>query len=184
MVLNLEPDDPGPGEGTVIYRINAGGNALTATDPDWEQDTTSSPSQYVNSGATNFTESTGDTIDISHPSIPTGTPMQLFQTGRWDKKSGGSMNWTFPVASGVDYTVRLYFAETKFSTAGKPRSFDVLLEDQLVLDNYNIFSEVGHDKGIVKSFDATIADDFLTIEFEHGSANNPVISAIEILQAE
>jgi hypothetical protein len=43
---------------------------------------------------------------------------------------------------------------------------------------------VGDDKGVVKSFDTTIADDFLSIEFEHGSANNPVISAIEILQAD
>ena len=87
--------------------------------------------------------------------------------------------WDFPVTPG-EYEVRLYFAET-FSGAFTPgaRVFDVTIEGATVLDNYDIFADVGGLKGVVKSFtvtsDANLDIDFLRV------VQNPNICAIEII---
>ena len=57
--------------------------------------------------------------------------------------------------------------------------FDVLIEDQLVLVNLDIFSDVGHDAALKKTIDVTVTDGQLNIEFLHG-IENPKISAIEV----
>jgi hypothetical protein len=78
--------------------------------------------------------------------------------------------------------VRLYFAEiyTGAQFAGA-RIFDVSIEGKLVLDNLDVFAEVGGYKGIVKSF--TVASDAnLDIDFGH-VVENPAVKAIEILTA-
>ena len=68
----------------VVYRVNAGGPTLSAT-PAWSADTEAVPSSFVNASATgNTTFFTNNPIDVSHPSIPAGTPAALFQTERWD----------------------------------------------------------------------------------------------------
>src|SRR5688572_21410273 len=68
---------------TVAYRVNAGGPALTGS-PVWSADTAAAPSPYANAAATgNTVYATGAAIDLSHPSIPAGTPAALFQDERW-----------------------------------------------------------------------------------------------------
>src|SRR5512132_2048298 len=63
----------------VDFRVNAGGPSLTGT-PAWSADTSGTPSPYVNASQTgNSTFSTATAIDMSDPSIPAGTPAQLFQ---------------------------------------------------------------------------------------------------------
>ena len=151
--------------GNPLFRINAGGPQL-AGDPVWEADTTASPSPYSNVLTGNSAVgATSQTIDISHSSIPAGTPMALFQTERFDKPGPPNLFWDFPVAPG-EYEVRLYFAES-FSGAFAvgARVFDVKIEGAIVLDNYDIFADIGSLKGVVKSFtitsDANIDIDFL-----------------------
>jgi len=80
-----------------------------------------------------------------------------------------------------DYDVSLYFAETydgAFSEGG--RVFDVLIDGILVVNNLDIFSEVGSNAALVKSFTTTISDGQINIEFLH-DVENPKISAIEIV---
>src|SRR4029450_5461676 len=92
------------------FRVNAGGPSVTGT-PVWAADSKAAPSQYVNASQTgNTTSSTTTAIDVSHPSIPAGTPAQLFQTERWDGDAAPEMQWNFPVTTGKRYEVRLYFA--------------------------------------------------------------------------
>ncbi|MDQ3995089.1 MAG: malectin domain-containing carbohydrate-binding protein, partial [Actinomycetota bacterium] len=167
--------------GTTLYRVNAGGPALAAT-PNWSGDTTASPSPYVNSSQSgNFLFSTTSAIDLTHPSVPPGTPAALFQTERYDPAGGAEMEWTFPVTAGR-HEVRLYFAEIYSGTQTiGGRVFDVFVEGALVLDNYDVFADVGGNKGVVKSF-LVASDASLDIRFGH-VIENPAIKAIEILDA-
>jgi hypothetical protein len=80
-----------------------------------------------------------------------------------------------------NYEVRLYFAETywKAQMIGG-RVFDALIDGQLVLDNYDVFADVGANKAVMKSF-AVISDGNIDIDFLRG-VQNPSIKGIEIVR--
>ena len=166
-------------EGPVSHRVNAGGPSITGA-PNWSADTGASSSPYVNAidtGNTTFT--TANVIDMTHPSIPPGVPAQLFQSERWDGWGGAEMQWNFPVTAGA-HEVRLYFADIYSGTqAVGARVFDVFVEGVLVLDNYDVYADVGGYKAVMKSFSVT-ADANLDIDFGHVT-ENPAIKGIEIL---
>ncbi len=163
-----------------LYRVNAGGPQL-AGNPEWSVDTMVNPSPFVNAAETgNRIGATASDIDMSHPSIPQGTPENLFKRDRWDPPGDPEMAWAFPVEPG-SYEVRLYFAETfaQIDAPGK-RTFDVLAEGQAVLDDHDMFAKSGGlDKGVVETFTVQ-SDDVLNIDFLHGT-QNPTVKGIEIL---
>jgi hypothetical protein len=164
----------------VLYRINAGGGEI-ADSPAWSSDSNASPSSYSNldEGGNSNTFSTAATIDMTSPSIPSGTPMALFQSERFDKPGGANLLWDFPVTPG-EHEVRLYFAET-FSGAQSPgvRVFSVQIEGVTVLNQYDVYADVGGFKGVVKSFTVT-SDANLDIDFQR-VLQNPSVKAIEII---
>ncbi|MEM1304122.1 MAG: malectin domain-containing carbohydrate-binding protein, partial [Planctomycetota bacterium] len=146
-------------------------------DPSWTTD-----GAFTNAGPANSTAygSPGN-INVSDPSIPDGTPSQLFGTERYDSPSGQQMQWDFAVDPG-NYEVRLYFAETFSPTFGVgKRVFDVDIEGERLLDNYDIFADVGANTAVMKSF-VVNADTNIDIDFTHVT-QNPAIEAIEILTA-
>jgi hypothetical protein len=179
VLVKYEPVVNPPVEpGDVIYRVNAGGGALTGG---WSADTDKAPSSHTNAGAAKSdTYSVKNGIDMSHASIPEGTPEELFKSERWDDGGGSEMQWDFAVEPGI-YEVRLYFAET-YSKAQKigGRVFDVLIDGQTVLDNYDVFAEVGANRAMMKSFTVT-SDGNIDIDFLHGT-QNPAIKGIEIVR--
>lgn len=156
---------PPPGE-IVLYRVNAGGPDYT--DPDgnlWTTDT-----GFYNTGAVFSTTApiAGTTAD------------PVYQTERFDPASGAEMSYSFPLDPGT-YRVRLHFAEIwggAFSIGA--RVFDVLAESQLVLDDLDVFAQVGADAAFVAEFDAVVTDAALDIEFLH-VVENPKIAGIEIV---
>jgi hypothetical protein len=93
------------------------------------------------------------------------------------------MRWDFPVDPG-EYEVRLYFAEIYGGTMRVgARVFDVTVEGQLVLDDYDIYADAGAgNRGVMQSFVVT-SDASLGIEFAH-VVENPAVSGIEILRVE
>lgn len=156
----------------VIYRVNTGGGSI-AGDPTWTTD-----SGFVNSGSKTY--STNTNINISHASIPEGTPASLFKSERYDPAGGAEMEFDFQVDAGQSYEVRLYFAEIysgAFKTGG--RVFDVAIDGNIVLDNYDIFADVGKNAGVMKSF-VIEGDGNLDIDLLHVT-QNPAIKGIEIL---
>ncbi len=164
--------------GSSIVRINAGGPAVG--DPEWSEDSATNPSPLSNfAAAQSGTFTTTTPINVSHPSIPAGTPASIFSTERSDVTNGDPMQWDIPVIAGP-YEVRLYFAEI-FGGAAEPqaRVFDVLIEDQVVLDDYDVFSDVGAFTGVMKSFVIT-SDDNLDIDFG-AVIENPAIKGIEVV---
>jgi hypothetical protein len=168
----LSGTDPQPT--AVVHRVNAGGAPLGGT-PTWSADSADDPSPYRTSSAS--LGSVGTTIDTTDPSVPAGTPAELFQTERF-KSGGGPLTWSFPVDPG-QYVVRLYFAETWFSTDGS-RVFDVAIEGATVLDDLDVHATAGGaNRGVVRSFTVT-ADSDVDIAFS-AVVENPSIRGIEIL---
>jgi hypothetical protein len=178
VTLNLVAASPSAAQTAVVHRVNAGGPAVEA-DPPWTADTAAGPSPFLIGTASTF--ATTHPIDLSHPSVPPGTPQALFQSERWDPVPAPEMAWEFPVDPGL-YEVRLYFADIYLGTqAPGARVFDVSIEGAVVFDDYDIFADVGGFRGVVKSF-TVAADGVLDIDFGH-VAENPKVSAIEILPA-
>lgn len=157
-----------------LFRVNAGGAQLPGS-PVWSVD-----SAFNNaSQAASKTYSTSSGIDLSHASVPSGTPEALFKSERWDGSGGQEMQWDFSVTPGT-YEVRLFFAEIYSGAFGVgKRVFDVAVEGATVLNDYDVFADVGGNKGVVKSFIVN-SDANLDIDFDHVT-QNPAVKGIEIL---
>ena len=64
------------------------------------------------------------------------------------------------------------------------RCFDVSIEDDVVLDDFDIYAEVGPNVGVMKSFVTVVSSDGnLDIDFMHAAAGNPTLSGIEVVLA-
>lgn len=165
------------------YRMNAGGPAVQSGDEGatWLYDTPASPSNYVNAAATgNNTTSVGTIIDTTHASVPPHTPMELFQTQRWDPSGGAEQTWEFPTGDG-DFEVRLYFAETYAAiTAPGQRTFGIEIEGRTVATGFDIFVTAGgRDRGVVRTFNTTVTGGSLRIRLLH-EVENPTVAAVEV----
>ena len=155
--------------GSVLYRINAGGAAYT--DPSgnvWKSD-----AGYYNTGSSYSASSA--TVDILNTTLD-----PLYRTERWDDSTAPEMVYSLPVPAGT-YQVRLHFAELVSGNFGVGRRvFDVLMEGQTVLSNYDIYAKVGGNTAVVETVQKTVSDGTLNIEFRH-RVENPKISAIEVI---
>jgi hypothetical protein len=197
VVLEQGQSDDGSGDtptdGEVVYRTNVGGPELAATDGGmaWEADTNNNPSQYRTSAGSDNSDMSGpegDTVTVQNI-VSDSTPTDLYQSTRYDPSSGSEMQWAFPVQSGETYEVRVYVAETYLTddsgdnpnSQDGPREYDIAIEGQTVLDNYNMYQDLGHDVGSVKTFEVTPSDDTLNVEFLH-ELENPMIAGLEVVQ--
>jgi len=165
-----------------IARVNTGGTTVIATDagPDWAVDTQTQPSPYRNPGSK---ASDWSRLTFSrHASVPGYAPTALFSTERRDPSGGNEMKWAFPAPAGHNLTVNLFFANSCSCTelAGQ-RNFDVTIEGVKVLDDYDIVAEVGDQTGVMKSYDVSTSDGIVNVNFGHGTVNNPLVNAIEII---
>lgn len=167
----------------VLYRVNAAGGAVAATDggPSWAADN-SEPSPYRNSGSTIATYLTSISMDST---VPAGTPSALFSSERYDtgsKGDTGEMKWAFPVPAGTTVNVRLYMADRTFCWLFcTNRRFSVDLEGSRVLNNLDLISATGN-RGTMRQF-SVVSDGSVNIDFVH-EVNNPLINAIEIIQTD
>ncbi len=115
------------------------------------------------------------------------TDDELYKTERAASNSQpNQFSYTLPVASGL-YRVTLHFAEIYFGTAASgfqggvgSRVFDVSIEGQLVLDDLDIFANVGPAAALVRTFDVAISDGALNLSFV-SSADRPKVSGIELM---
>lgn len=141
--------------------INSGGPAI---DPDFVADT----------------DSTGGAVySVGSPIVTTtGVPEEVFQTERF-----GYFDY---VITGLDvdstYEVTLYFAENYWTADGQ-RVFDVEINGQAVLSNYDIFAAAGgKDIGIAEAFQVSPdAGGNLTISLKT-QIDNAKISGLTIAQ--
>lgn len=77
------------------------------------------------------------------------------------------------------YTVRLYFADTESTSAGQ-RIFDVKLQGQTILSNFDIVAAAGGpNRGVMREFTGVLLCDSLQMEFV-AKVGEPIISGIEL----
>lgn len=150
-------------------RINAGGPAVTTGGVAW------GAQQYGTGGKTytNGVAIAGTTDDVLYQSeYSTAT---------------GAIDYDIPVQNGT-YTVRLHFAEIYFGAPGGGpggtgrRVFDVAVEGQLRLDDYDIVADVGSTTAVVKSFTVQVTDGKVDVDLD-SVVDQAKISAIEVVPA-
>jgi hypothetical protein len=118
---------------------------------------------------------TSSTYSTSNPISGTTSPA-LYQDERW----GQNFQYNFPVPNG-NYTVTLKFSENFFSNAGA-RIFNVVINNQPVLTNFDIFAQAGGAyQALDESFSVPVSNGLITIQFS-GVLQNGKIDAIKILQ--
>jgi hypothetical protein len=147
--------------------INAGGGAVGSFVPD-----------------SDFTALSGGTSAVGIPISTTGVtnpaPQPVYQTERWGQ-------FTYTVGNLTPnhlYRVRLHFAEIFFNSSGQ-RQFNVAINGQQVLTNFDIFAAAGGQyKAIVEEFQAqSDSRGHIVVQFIIGAANYPKLSGIEVLSA-
>jgi hypothetical protein len=121
-------------------------------------------------------DSTKDLIDVK---TPNAAPSPIYQTER-----NGDFIYSIPekTAAAV-YTVRLHFAEFKFTAAGQ-RKFNVDINGTSVLSDFDIYAEAGaKDKAVVKDFPhvAPGPDGYIRIHFHKGSSGDAKLDGLEII---
>ncbi len=130
-----------PNNASLVYAINAGGQAVTMGDVEYKADRFAS----------------GGTIGSTSDPISGAAQASLYQTERY-----GTTTYEIPVTN-ANYSLKLHFAEL-FQTASGARQFSVTVEGQPVLENFDLFAEVGHDAAYdVIVPPVSVADGSLTI---------------------
>ncbi len=162
MDCGYAPGNPDPAGG--IYRVNAGGSALFLNGSTWDED-----SHYNGGVAKTFQK----------PDIAGTENDVLYITERSSNNDDATFSYDFSVDPGM-YEVRLHFAEIYWEQTNQ-RIFDVLIEGQTVLDEYDIVADVGANTAVIKTFsNINVTDDTLNIVFPPATKDKPKISAIEI----
>ncbi|WP_089153833.1 malectin domain-containing carbohydrate-binding protein [Micromonospora sp. NBS 11-29] len=164
----------------VLYRVNAGGSAVAATDggPDWAADDGGNPSPYHNGGNNAAGFGAVGSLDST---VPAGTPSAIYDSERYDPGGAPEMTWQFPVPAGTEVRVRLYLANRYDGTAATgSRVFDVALEDAVVLDDLDLSASVGHNVGTMREF-TVVSDGSVDLEFRH-VVENPLVNGVEIVK--
>lgn len=169
-----------------IYHVNCGGNDYTDTHGQlWMADRhLSSDSAWGSLSWTDnfenlpaFYSSQRRTFD---PIM--GTPdwklIQNFRYGLTD------LSFNFPVKNGA-YEIELYFTEPWFGAGGSLnckewRVFDVAVNDQVVINDLDIWNEAGHDKVLKKVIKTQVDKGMITIHFPEIKSGQAIISAIAI----
>ena len=155
----LIPDVPSIDQ--VVYRINAGGSAVTIDGTMWAADRYFSGNQKAYYTAASIEGTNQDA---------------LYQTERY----GDRFRYSLPVEPGL-YRLKLHFAEIYFSQEGE-RIFNVAVENgQHRIEGVDIVSEAGPNSALVKIVDnITVNDGSLDVDFE-AIVNNGKLSAMEVI---
>jgi hypothetical protein len=96
-------------------------------------------------------------------------------------------SYTIPVDRDGVYMVRLYFAEPYWGAPGGPngaagqRVFSVTAEGGTLLEDLDVFAEVGTLTALIKQVEVEVEDGELNLSFI-ASEGEPIVAAIEILQ--
>ena len=96
--------------------------------------------------------------------------------------TGADRRYVFDVPNGT-YEVELHFAEIYHSTS--ERIFDILLEGQIVADNFDLVAAAGGvRRSVVRTFSKNVSDGQLEVrltpDWGAGSRDHPIVSAIKV----
>ncbi len=107
--------------------------------------------------------------------IQAETDNEIYKIERWNKNLG----YAIPVENGKEYKLTLKFAEI-YSSSVNSRLFDVSVEGQLFLENYDVFKEAGGKYiAVDTSITVLVNDGFINIEL-NASKDNAAIKGIVV----
>ena len=173
----------------VVYRINAGGSEVIATDGESNWAANGGTGSYngtnhsVNNGSI---YSGGLSFANKHSSIPSyidqATFNALFAQERWDPAGGSEMEFSIDVPNG-DYDVNIFMGNSYSGTSAPgQRVFDIAVEGSIVESDLDLSAQFGHQAGGMLTYPVSITDGTVNIEFLH-KVENPLVNAIEIRPA-
>ncbi|WP_462254600.1 malectin domain-containing carbohydrate-binding protein [Ferruginibacter sp.] len=161
-----------------VHRINCGGGTIKDENENtwWpDENNFSSWSKDFESMPKNFTSQRRTFAPIKNTK-----DWKLFQSFRYGKNK---MKFEFDVEEG-EYLVELYFIEPWLGVSGinakAMRLFDVAINNKIVLNDIDIWNEVGTNAVLKKNFIAKAVNEKITISFPESKAGQAVISAIAI----
>lgn len=169
-----------------IYRVNCGGAAVNDFFGNkWEADVHKSGENSWGSLSwtdnfkqlPDFFASQRRTFDL----ISATKTQELFQNFRYGLDK---LRYEFPAPDG-DYLVELYFTEPWYGTGGGLdckgwRLFDVAINNKVLLKDLDIWSEVGQNTALKKTFVVKSVNGKIVISFPNAKASQAIISAIAI----
>lgn len=120
-------------------------------------------------------------IDVSGVTNP--APQAVYEAKRTGNPPNGGFTYDITgLTVGTTYNVRLHFVEPTVTAAGQ-RLFNVAINGQAVLTNFDIFRTAGAQfRAVIKEFTATPqANGVISIAYTFGAAFNPLASAIEVI---
>ena len=161
------PATPAPTPTPALYRINAGGGALTTSRGAFQADAYYQPAPGI--------VTTTATPVLNTPDSP------LYQSSHTTDNKNFSYYLAVPNGQ---YSVVLHFAETRWTAVGQ-RLFDVTFEGKKVLDNYDIYKKAGKNAATTETIAVTVNDGVLSINFSaqpsDGGVDQPLLCALEVL---
>ncbi|MDQ6530452.1 malectin domain-containing carbohydrate-binding protein [Flavobacterium sp. LHD-85] len=169
-----------------IYRVNCGGSELTdSAGNTWFTDTHKNGQNSW--GSLSWTDNFEKLPDFFASQRTTFDPIngtkdpELFQSFRYGVDK---LRYEFPAPNG-EYLVELYFTEPWYGTGGGMdckgwRLFDVAINENVVLKDFDIWAEAGHDNALKKTFVVKSINGKIVISFPNVKASQAIISAIAI----
>ncbi|MGD0896569.1 MAG: malectin domain-containing carbohydrate-binding protein [Thermoguttaceae bacterium] len=154
--------------------VNCGGTATDGALADqvwpWPEDSWG----YV--GKTGVISTTADIAN--NYGLPNAMKSARVWNGVQQYSRGNEFYYKFTLDNAV-YRVKLYFAEIE-KTAANQRRFDVYLNNDLALGDYDIYADAGgRDRGVEKVFAVGVTEQKLEIRFVKGT-DRPMINALRI----
>ena len=139
-------------------RVDSGGPAFTGGDGRvWQADT-----GFI-----------GGTVASTTATIAGTTDQTLYKTERYGK----TFSYGFSVPNGT-YTVTLKFAELYWTSAGQ-RVFNVTINGQQVLTNFDILANVGPNTALDKTFTTSVTNGAMNIAFSTVTDNAKIDAIYE-----
>ena len=159
-------------DGRLLYRVNFGGPEIEDTLMNWQSDI-EIEAEY---GTQHFLR-TGSWFFKG--TNTTSAPAALFGPYRYDGAEGIEMQFEFPLPTPGVYNVKLFFAERQkeVDENTSPR-FNVILEEDKILNNFNIFENAGME-AYELAYEVAVIDGNLNLDFEQ-IENKDKINGIEI----
>lgn len=168
-----------------LYRVNCGGPDYTDGQGDcWMADVHKDGPGW---GSVSWTDDYEELPAFFGSQRQTHDPIKgtkdwpLLQNFRYGRHK---LAYEFPVQDG-DYRVELFFIEPWYGTGGGLeckgwRIFDVAVNDNVAINDLDIWKEAGHDQLLKKTIDISVSGGLLRISFPEVKAGQAVISAIAI----
>ena len=134
---------------------------------------------------TGITQSGTISLPVDVSAVLDPPPTSVIQSYAYEANSGvgNRLRYDLPLADGT-YEIRLFFAEPTLTSVGG-RRFDVRLQGQTVLANYDVFADAGAvRKAVAKTFTVTASGGAgLDLEFINRTAG-AIINAIEVTRVD